>query len=120
LELGTCSLSSSRKPRNPYRDLPNSRDLRFERFWTEAVKNNVIKATFIYSFEDESANVGAARVAIEGYALLNRKDDEADSTQVWSMDELYILNNKIEFKEDMKISPLGGATEEAEESNEGQ
>ncbi len=88
-------------------NLPNSRNLKFERFWTEKTKEKQIKASFIYSFEDESAAIGAARVAIEGYAMLNRKADEDGKTQVWSMDDLYILNNKVEFKDGMKITPDG-------------
>ncbi|MCB0386971.1 MAG: hypothetical protein KDD43_16375, partial [Bdellovibrionales bacterium] len=53
-------------------NLPSSKNLRFERFWTEAIKQDRVKASFIYSFEDDTEVVGPARVEIEGYAILNR------------------------------------------------
>lgn len=99
-------------------NLPNSQNLRFERLWTEKMKDSQIKASFIYSFEDENATIGAARVSIEGYALLNRKADEADQTQVWSLDDLYIMNNHVEFKDGIRVSPSGSTEEPAPEEEE--
>lgn len=85
-------------------NLPNSQNLRFEKFWTEKLKDDQVRASFLYSFEDENATLGAARVGIEGFAILNRKENE-DQTQIWSMDELSILNNRVEFKEALRLTP---------------
>lgn len=86
-------------------NLPNSQNLRFEKFWTEKLKEDQVKAFFVYSFEDENATIGAAQVGIEGYAILNRQADAQGDTQIWSMDELSILNNKVEFKEALQLTP---------------
>jgi len=86
------------------KNLPNSKDLRFERFWTESLKKSQVKATFIYSFEDRAEEVGPVRVKIEGYAILNRGLATNEEYDYWNFDELYILNNHINFKEPVKIS----------------
>lgn len=87
------------------KNLPSSKDLRFEKIWTEKVKDDQVKASFIYSFEDENEEVGAARVEIEGYALLNRDKTPNEEFDVWSFDELYILNNRVDFKEGITVGP---------------
>ncbi|MCB0407508.1 MAG: hypothetical protein KDD34_04830 [Bdellovibrionales bacterium] len=86
-------------------NLPTSHNLQFERFWTEKTKKNQVKATFVYSFEDANADVGEARVQVEGYAILNKTKDETENYETWSFDELQILDNKVEFKEALKITP---------------
>lgn len=88
------------------KSLPTSRDLRFERFWTESTGLNQVKASFIYSFIDENVRTGAARVEIEGFALLNRVVNE-EMKETWSFDELRILNNQIDFNEPTYITPKG-------------
>lgn len=85
-------------------NLPNSKDLRFERFWTESLKKNQVKASFIYSFEDDSEGTGPARVQIEGYAILNRDAATSEEYDFWNFDELYILNNRIDFKEPVRVN----------------
>ena len=82
----------------------NSNNLVFERFWTETVKKDKLKASFIYSFEDSNSDIGAARVQVNGYAILNKTPVEDEKSESWSFDELYILDNKVEFKEGMQIS----------------
>lgn len=86
-------------------NLPNSQNLTFDRFWTEKLKEGKVKASFIYSFEDENAEVGAAKVQVEGFAVLNKTPEETKDYEVWSFDELHILDNQIEFKEPLKVSP---------------
>ncbi len=88
-------------------NLPNSQNLRFEKFWTESMDDNKVKATFTYSFEDSNDQVGAARVSIQGYAVLNRAKETSDSLE-WSFDELVILNNHVDFHDPMKVSPGDG------------
>lgn len=90
-------------------NLPGSQNMKFSRFWTEKVSEKKIKASFIYSFEDSSAEVGAAKVEIEGTAMLTRAPDEEDSIETWSLDQLHIQDNKIEFKDGIQI---GGSLDE--------
>lgn len=90
-------------------NLPNSTNLRFERFWTEAVDDNKVKASFTYSFEDSNEQVGEARVQIEGYAILNRARETAESIE-WSFDELVILNNEVDFQDPLRVSPSSAPT----------
>ena len=89
-------------------NLPNSQNLRFDRFWTESLDDNKVKATFTYSFEDSNEQVGAARVQIEGYAVLNRAKETSDSIE-WSFDELVILNNHVDYQDPLKVSPTDTA-----------
>ena len=88
-------------------NLPSSKNLRFERFWTEAIKQDRVKASFIYSFEDDTEVVGPARVEIEGYAILNRDSTTDEEYDFWNFDELYILNNRIDFKEPIRVNGQG-------------
>ena len=97
--------------------LPNSRNIRFEKMWTSRTKSEQLKASFRYSFEDVDAEDGSARVEIEGYALLNRKEGENPDLDTWSFDELHILDNVIEFTEGLNITP-GADTEEATKESE--
>ena len=84
--------------------LPNSKGFHFKRFWTESLKKNQVKATFIYSFEDATEETGPARVQVEGYAILNRHSATHEEHDYWNFDELYILNNHVDFKEPIEIS----------------
>jgi hypothetical protein len=84
-------------------NLPSSDNLRFERMWTEKVKDTQVKASFMYSFDDSSEDSGNARVIIEGYAVLNRDPKPNEELDVWSFDELYILNNHVVFEEGITI-----------------
>lgn len=88
-------------------NLPESKDLKFERMWTEHKTENQVKASFVYSFSEENEETGDARVRIEGYAILNRDLDVYDSVDVWSFDELYILNNHVVFEEGITIKSDG-------------
>ncbi len=83
--------------------LSESKNLRFDKFWTESVKKDKIKATFVYSFDDSTQENGTARVEISGSAILNKVDENAE-TITYSLDELQILDNKIEFAEPIQIT----------------
>lgn len=78
--------------------------LRFEKFWTETVKENQIKATFSYSFEESSSEgQQGPRVGIDGHAILNRSKEENSEFDVWNLDELYVQNNTITFQEGITV-----------------
>ncbi len=77
-----------------------------------------VKALFVYSFEDEVDSQGAAKVEIEGHAILNKRPDETKDFEVWSFDELYISNNQVEFKEPMLVSPVKDSQSEVPATEE--
>ena len=85
-------------------NLPASQDLKFERLWTENITDNQVKASFSYSFNDPGEDIGPARVLIDGYAILNKKITDDEEFEVWNFDELYILNNHIQFEEGESIT----------------
>ena len=87
------------------KNLPQSKNVEFERMWTERIGQDKVKASFIYSFEEENEEVGPARVNIEGYAILNKQAAEPNRANVWSFDELYILNNNLVFQRELSITP---------------
>jgi len=87
---------------------PESRNMRFHRFWTESVKKDKIKATFTYSFEDSTEEAGPTSLEISGYALLNKVNEDAAGV-TYSLDELHILDNAIRFEEPIQITT--GATD---------
>lgn len=85
------------------KNLPNSKNLHFQKFWTEAVKNDKVKATFEYSFEDESQENGSTVVAIEGSAMLD-KGAETASSVTWNLNSLQIKDSRVEFQEPIHIT----------------
>lgn len=85
------------------KNLPESKNLRFDKFWTETYKKNKVKAFFVYSFEDNSEKNGPATVEISGSAILNKIDENLE-TVTYSLDELQILDNKVDFQEPIQIT----------------
>lgn len=85
-------------------NLPNSKNLKFERLWTERANASQVKATFTYSFDDPGEDISPVRVLIDGYAILNKKQKQDSEFEVWNFDELYILNNHIQFDEGESIT----------------
>lgn len=85
-------------------NLPSAHDLKFKRFWSEQIKEDQVKATFAYSFADQSEGSGSTQVEIEGYAILNHEKKGDEKFDYWNLDQLSILNNKIDFKEPLQIN----------------
>jgi hypothetical protein len=80
-------------------NLEGAKDIRFEKFWTQTLKENQIKAVFAYSFLDNSGSLeSGARVGVEGFAILNRSDKENSEFDVWNLDELNVENNRVVFE----------------------
>jgi hypothetical protein len=92
------------------KNLPNSTNLVFRKFWTEALQKNRVKASFVYSFDDIGDKSGPINMEIEGYGILNKVSENADSSE-WSLDEIHVLNNGLEYKEALKITPKPDADE---------
>ena len=63
-----------------------------------------VKASFIYSFEDTGEKSGNTRVEVEGNAILNKGSKNDSEVETWNFDELYILNNKVEFQDPMTVN----------------
>lgn len=93
---------------------PESKNLRFQRFWTETVNPGKVRAFFMYSFEDTTENGESAEVILEGTAILN-KIQESPEMMTWSFDELKILGNTVNFAEPIQISAGKGRSEEESE-----
>ncbi len=91
------------------KNLPESKNLRFEKFWTETVKPSQVKASFTYSFDNPDGGENA-QVEIEGSALLN-KIDETPELVTWSFDQLVISDNKVTFTDPIQITAGAGAIE---------
>lgn len=85
------------------KNLPESKNLRFEKFYTETLKKSQVKATFVYSFDDKTENGEPAKVQIEGSAILN-KIDETPETVTWSFDQLTIQDNNVTFTDPIQIT----------------
>ncbi len=88
-------------------NLPTARNLKFDKFWTETIKKDKVKASFSYSFEDQEEKTGPTRVQIEGFAVLNHDTSENEKNEkfdYWNLDELSILNNNIDFKDPLQIT----------------
>ena len=100
-------------------NLAGAKDLRFEKFWTQTLKENQIKAVFAYSFVDTTGETeNTARVGVEGYAILNRSDKQETQFDVWNLDELNIENNRVTFENGVTVhgSAAGAATDAPEEA----
>ena len=86
------------------KNLETAKNVQFDKMWTEVLKKDRIKAVFQYSFVDANKENGEAKVQIEGYAILN-KSAETETSMDWSFDELHILNNSVDYKDPIRITP---------------
>jgi len=97
------------------KNLPESKNLRFEKFWTETVNKDRVKAFFTYSFEDKTEAGEPAEVEIQGFAILNKILETSDSS-TWSFDELQILDNHVSFSQPVQIIAGAGELEKSPET----
>lgn len=97
------------------KNLPESKNLRFEKFYTETLNKNQVKAVFVYTFEDRTENGEPAVVGIEGSAVLNKIEETAE-TVTWSFDQLVIQDNKVTFEDPIQIT--AGTVEKKEKSQQ--
>lgn len=99
------------------KNLPNAENLRFEKLWTETLKKDKVMAKFVYSFEDKTEGGEPAIVEINGSATL-RKIEETPEMATWSLDQLQILDNTVNFTEPVQITADKGALEGAGEQQQ--
>jgi hypothetical protein len=93
------------------KNLPDSKNLVFQKFWTETVTKNQVKAVFVYSFDNKDGGE-TANVEIGGEAILN-KVAETPEMVTWSFDQLTISDNKVTFTDPIQITADTGALEGA-------
>src|SRR5437879_7513787 len=93
------------------KNLPASKNLRFEKFWTETVKKDLVKATFVYSFEDPSGDNGDTVIQIAGSAMLNKGEETAESV-TWNLNSLQIKDSHVDFQEPIHITAGKGSPEQ--------
>jgi hypothetical protein len=93
-------------------NLPDVSEVKFQKFWTETLRENKVKATFSYTFEQDSKDKPAASIGIAGYAILNHSKEQNSTYDIWSLDELNVENNHIVFKDGSSIKAHGGDQEE--------
>ncbi len=93
------------------KNLPESKNLKFHKFWTETLNKNQVQATFVYSFDNPEASE-EANVQIEGLALLN-KIAETPELVTWSFDQLWISGNKVTFASPIQITAEAQVPKEA-------
>lgn len=91
------------------KNLPTSKNLRFEKFWTETIKRDKVKASFLYSFEDTSQENGQTTIKIEGYAMLE-KGEETPETVTWNLTSLQIKDSHVDFQDPIQITAGKGET----------
>jgi hypothetical protein len=92
------------------KNLPDAQNLRFEKMWTETIKPTRVRANFVYTFEQKGENGEPAVLEINGKATLN-KVDETPEVATWSLDELKILDNTVNFTEPVTVTAEVGALE---------
>ena len=92
------------------KNLPESKNLRFEKIWTETLDKNNVRAFFVYTFEDKAENGDPALIEINGSARLEKVEETADMT-TWNFKELQILDNKVEFSQPIQITAGAGELE---------
>ena len=93
---------------------PSAKNITFHRFWTESINKDSVKAHFKYSYDDipEDENIAPSKIVLDGYAIVNRSNELADNVEYWNFEEFYLLNNRVEYTEPLKISP---GSDEAEQ-----
>ena len=85
------------------KNAPDSKNLKFERFYTSTDSPTRVTAYFSYAFDDRTADGELARTSIAGSATLN-KTGETAAESTWSLDELKLLDSAVDFSEPLQIT----------------
>lgn len=85
---------------------PAATNLKFNSVWTEELADNKLKAHFSYSFKDQDESGEDVEQAEEGFGILNRIPDPNNPTpNAWSLDEVTVSQEIIDFKKSIVIAP---------------
>lgn len=76
-------------------------NIQFEKFWTEQVNANTVKANFVISY-DEPLSDDTGRVIREGSMILTKLDETAQE-QVWIADAVNVNGEQITFENGLKF-----------------
>jgi hypothetical protein len=94
------------------KNVPESKNLHFDKFWTETVNKDKVKAFFVYSYDDVTAEGEPAEVEVDGSAVLVKVDETPESS-TWSFDGIQVLDSKVSFNEPIQITSRAGELEKS-------
>lgn len=96
----------------------NIENIKFEKFWTEQVSSNTVKAHFVITY-DAPMSGDSGQVTREGSMLLTKLDDTPEE-QVWIADAVNVGGEQISFENGLKFKAgdEGDSDEEAFEYGE--
>lgn len=80
---------------------PEARQINIYQLWTEAEKQNLIRASLAYRFEAPDEAGQWTQIDIEASALL--KKDEATVEDVWTLKQLQANHSSLAFAEGLRI-----------------
>ena len=75
---------------------PSASEIIIEKIWTEVIATGKVKASFIYSFKDNSEE-GMISTRIHGHGILDRKEPTEDGLDQWSLSQVQATSDAIEF-----------------------
>ncbi len=85
---------------------PAATNLKFNSVWTEELADNKLRAHFSYSFKDQDESGEDVEQSEEGFGILNRIPDPNNPTpNSWSLDEVTVSQQVIDFKKSVVIAP---------------
>ncbi len=85
---------------------PSATDLKFNSVWTEELEDNRIRAHFSYTFKDQDESGEDIEQGEEGFGILNRIPEPGNpAANAWSLDEVTVSQQIIDFKKSIVIAP---------------
>lgn len=85
---------------------PSATELKFGSIWTEQLNDNQLRAHFSYTFKDQAEDGQDVEQSEEGFGVLNRMGESGDpTTNSWSLDEVTISQEVVDFKKGIVIKP---------------
>jgi hypothetical protein len=89
---------------------PTVSDIKMEKVWTETVNYNRVKASFGYSYKEKIGEDTLSQYR-QGIAFLTRQPpppDHAGVDSAWSLDQVKVLNTRLDFENGTTISKARG------------
>ncbi len=89
---------------------PSASEIIIEKIWTEMIAAGKVKASFIYSFKDNSES-GMITTRIQGHGILDRKEPTEDGLDQWSLSQVQATSDAIEFEDGTIVTGSSNSTE---------
>lgn len=89
---------------------PGATDILIEKVWTEPVNEKQVKAFFIYSYKDKTAE-GVISTTIQGEGILERQAPDDTGADRWQLTQVQSTNDAISFDDALIVTPGGGDAE---------